>query len=124
MKSLDNENFDCANSLYFFNNVDGYIECNSAEYIECNSAEEINENKYLIFVSTDKNKEVLEKYKELWDEIKNQIKTISGGKPIKYRRDFTKTKFKSDDDLPLGKILSIPACIIAVGSVFKEDNNY
>ena len=32
IKSLDNENIDSENSLYFiFNNVDGYIECNSTE---------------------------------------------------------------------------------------------
>ena len=38
MKSIDNENIDSANSLYLiFNNVDAYIECNSAE--------ESNENK-------------------------------------------------------------------------------
>ena len=35
-----------------------------------------------------------------------------------------KIRFKSDDDLPLGKILSIPVCVIVVGSVFQEDNNY
>ena len=73
MKSLDNENIDSANSLYLiFNNVDGYIECNSTK--------ESNENKYLIFASTGKNKEVLKKYTELWDEIKNQIETTSGNK--------------------------------------------
>ena len=69
MKRLGNENIDSANSLYLvFNNVDGYIECNSTE---CNSIGKNNENKYLIFASTDKNKEVLGKNKELWDEIKN-----------------------------------------------------
>ena len=41
--------------------------------------EEKNENKYLVFDSTDKNKEVLKKYTEPWDEIKNEIETISGG---------------------------------------------
>ena len=45
-------------------------------------------------------------------------------KPIKYGIDFMKIKFQSDDDIPLGKILSIPVCIIAVRSVFKRDNNY
>ena len=81
--------------------------------------EKSNENKYLIFTSRDKNKEVSEKCKELWDEIKSQIRTISGGKPIKYGRDFMKIRFESDDNLPLGKISGIP-----VGSVFKEDNYY
>ena len=73
MKSVDNENTDSADFLYLiFNNVDGYIKCSSTI--------EVNENKYLIFASTDKNKEVLEKYKELCDEIKNQIEKISRDK--------------------------------------------
>ena len=49
---------------------------------------EKNEIKYLLFDSTDKNKEVLNKYSELWDGIKNAIETINGGKhfmKIKYR---------------------------------------
>ena len=122
IQSLDNGNIDSASSLYLiFNNVDGYNECNSTE---CNSIEESDENKYLIFASTDKNKEVLKKYTEHWDKIKNQIKTISGGKPIKFGRDFMKIRLESDDDLPLGKILSIPVCVITVGSVFKNDSNY
>ena len=78
----------------------------------------------MIFASTDKNKEILRKYTKLWDKIKNQIETISGNKQIEYGKDFIKIRFESDDDLPLGKILSIPECIIAVRSVFQEDNNY
>ena len=35
-----------------------------------------------------------------------------------------KIEFESNDDLPLGKILNIPVCIVTVGSVFQEDNNY
>ena len=117
VKRLDNENIDSTNSLYLiFNNVD--------RYIECNTTEESIENKYLIFASTDKNKEVLEKYKELWDEIKNLIRTISDGRSIKYGRDFIKIRFESYDNLPLGKILITPVCIIAVGFVFKKDINY
>ena len=105
------------NSLYLiFNNVDAYIECVSTK--------ESIENKYLIFVSTDKNKETLENYTELWDEIKDQIEAISANKPIVYKKDFMKIKFESDNDLPLGKILSIPVYIIAVRSVFQENNNY
>ena len=33
--------------------------------------EEKNENKYLVFDSTDENREVLEKYTKLWSGIKN-----------------------------------------------------
>ena len=78
-----------SNSLYLvFNNVDAYIECNSTE--------EKKENKYLIFASTDKNREALENYTELWDEIKDQIELISGNKPIKYEKDFMKIIVRSD----------------------------
>ena len=35
-----------------------------------------------------------------------------------------KTKFESDDNLALGKVLNIPVCIIIVRSVFHENNNY
>ena len=78
----------------------------------------------MIFASTDKNKEALENYTELSDEIKDQIELISGNKPIEYKKGFMKIKFESDDDLPLGKILNIPVCIIIVRSIFQETNNY
>ena len=62
----------------------------------------------LIFVSTDKNKKVLKKYREYWNEIENKIATKNDGKPIKDKKYFMKKKFESYDDLPLSKILSIP----------------
>ena len=51
-------------------------------HIERSSAAENNGNKYVTFGSTDKNKEVLKKYTELWDGIKNEIETINGGKKV------------------------------------------
>ena len=33
-------------------------------------------------------------------------------------------KFESDNDLPLGKILNIPVCVIIVKSVFQENDRY
>ena len=83
------------------------------------------ENRYLVFALTDKKREALENYKELWDEIKDEIETIKGIEPIKYEKDFMKIKFESNDDLPLGTILNIPVCVIIVRSVFEEnDKNY
>ena len=66
---------------------------------------------------------VLRDYTEIWDEIKEQIELISGNKVIKYSKDFMKTKFQSDDDLPLGKILNIPVYVIIIRVVFEEDIN-
>ena len=46
--------------------------------------EEKNGNKYLIFDSVDENKELLKKCADVWDWIKNKIKTIISGKENDY----------------------------------------
>ena len=61
MKGYDYVKINSLNSLYLIiDKVDGYIK-------------EKNGKKYLILGSTDKSKEVLIKYPELWDGIKNLI---------------------------------------------------
>ena len=67
--------------------------------------EEKNKNKYLVFDLTNENKEVFKKYTALWDEIKNEIKTINGGKKGEYGKDFIKIKLNSDDDWQITKTL-------------------
>ena len=67
-KTDDYESIYSVNHLYLhINHTSGYIE-------------EKNGNKYLIFDSVDQNKEVLKKYADVWDGIKNKIKAINGGK--------------------------------------------
>ena len=66
----------------------------------------------------------MKKYTELWDALKYHIKTINGGKAVKYEKDFMKIKFNSDDNLPLNKILKLYMLTVIVRSVFEEDNNY
>ena len=84
--------------------------------------EEKNENKYLIFDdSVNENKKVLKNYGELWNGIKNEIKTINGGKENDYRKGYMKIKVNSDDDLPLNKPLQFHAMTIIIRSVFEED---
>ena len=39
--------------------------------------EEKNENKYLIFDSTDENTELLKKYNDVWSRIKDKIEEVS-----------------------------------------------
>ena len=98
----DCENIYSVNPLYLIiGKVDGHIECNSVECnsANCNSIEEQDRSKYLVFDSTDENKEVLKKYTELWDGIKNEIETINGGKKGEYGKDFMKIKFNTDDNL-------------------------
>ena len=86
--------------------------------------EEKNGNKYLVFPSTDKNKEVLEKYTELWNEIKYLIKTINGAEAGEYEKEYIKIRFNSDDNLSLNNILKLRNLTIVVRSVFKKDGKY
>ena len=38
----------------------------------------VNGEKYLIFTQTDRNERVPKNYKKLWDEVKEEIRTIKG----------------------------------------------
>ena len=105
----DYESIYSVNPLYLcINHASGYIE-------------EKNGNKYLIFDSVDENKEVLKKYADVWDGIKNKIKAINGGKENDYGKDYIKIKFISDDELPLNKPLKFHAMTIIIRSIFDED---
>ena len=91
----------------FVNHASGYIK-------------EKGVNKYLIFDSTDKNKELLKKYNDVWNGIMDKIKEISSGE-CDYEKDNMKIKFNSDDNLPLNKPLKFHNITITLTSVFEED---
>ena len=82
--------------------------------------EEKNGSKYLVFDSTDENKEVLKKYTELSNGIENETKTINGGKKGDYGKVFMKIKLDTDDNLPLNKQLKLHMLTIIVRPVFEE----
>ena len=85
---------------------------------------EKNGNRYLIFNSADKNKEVLKKYAKIWNGIKNEIETINGSKEGEYGKDFMKIKFDTDDNLPLNKTLKLHNMTIIIRSVFEKDGKF
>ena len=74
--------------------------------------------------SADENKEILKKYTELWDGIKNKIEIINGDKTSEYGKDFLKTKFDSDDDLPLNELLKFLTMTIVVRSVLEDEGKF
>ena len=86
--------------------------------------EEKNKSKYIVFDSTDENKEVLKKYTELWDVIKNDVETINDGKKGEYGNDFMKIKFNTDDNLQLNKLLKLHLLTINVRFIFEEDSKF
>ena len=75
IKKIDGcENINSVNPLYLrVDHASGYIE-------------EINGNKYLIIESTDRNKELLKKYNDAGNGIKNEIKKINGDKENDYEK--------------------------------------
>ena len=84
--------------------------------------EKKNGNKYLIFNdSVDENKELLKKYADVLNGIKNKIKAINDDEENNYEKDYMKIKFNSDDDLPLNKLLKFHIITIIIRSVFEED---
>ena len=90
IKKIDDcENIYSINPLHLLiNHASGYIE-------------ERNINRYLIFDdSVNENKALLKKYAYAWNEFKNEIKAINGGKKNNCGKDCMKIKFNSDDDLP------------------------
>ena len=78
------KNIDDYESIYWVNPL--YLLINHASgYIE-----EKYGNEYLIFDSVDENKDVLKICTDVWNGIKNKIKTISGGKENNYKKDYMK----------------------------------
>ena len=50
--------------------------------------EKKNENEYLVLDEIDENKEVLNKYEEVWEGIEKKIETINSGEKNEYGKDF------------------------------------
>ena len=104
----DYKNINSVNPLYLrIFQAGGYIE-------------EINGDKYIIFDSTDENKELLKKCNDVFNGIIDKIKKISNDKRD-YEIDYMKIKFNSDEDLPLNKSLNSHIMTITIRYVFEED---
>ena len=109
IKKIDDyENIYSVNPLYL-------IIAHASGYIE-----EKGVNKYLVFDSTDENKELLKKYNYVFNGIRDKIKEVSSDE-CDYEKDYMKIKFNSDDDLPLNKPLKFHNMTITIRSAFEED---
>ena len=81
------------NPLYLrVDHVNGYIE-------------EKGVNKYLVFDSTDENKELVKKYNDVFNGIRDKIEEVSSDE-CNYEKGYMKIKFNSVDDLQLNKQLN------------------
>ena len=115
----------------------GYVTIKGSKYIKIDSVnplylifnkvngcfEEINEHKYLTLVPTNKSKEKIKRYEELWSKIKDLVRSITKNSDD-YDEKYMKNKFNSDDKLPVNKMIEIPSMTIVVRAVFHKNNKY
>ena len=93
------------------NKTDGFIEGKNGD-------------KYLNIADTDRNSEVLKKYAEVWNGIKDSIKKINNNELGEYDKDYMKIKFNSDDDIFLNKVLNFSTKTVIIGNIFEKDGKY
>ena len=104
-------NVNSVNPLYLMiNRTDGFID-------------EKNGDKYLNIASTDRNSEVLKKYSEVWNGIKDCIEKINDNER-EYDKDSMKIKFNSDDNILLNKVLNFLSAMVILRTVFENDSKY
>ena len=97
------------NPLYLrIDNASGYIE-------------EINDDKYLVFDVRDKNKKLLKRYDDFFNEIMGKIRKLDDDW-LEYAKDYMKIKFNSDDNLPLNEPLKLYQMTVTIRYVFSGDN--
>ena len=77
-------------------------------------------DKYLVFGSTDENKDLLKKYNDVFNGIRDKITEVNSNE-CDYEKNYMKIKFNSDDDLPLNKSLKFCIMTITIRNVFEED---
>ena len=113
MKAIDDcEKMYSVNPLYLLiDHASGYIE-------------EKNGNRYLSFDSVDKNKEVLKRFRDVGNGIKNKINALNRDKENDYEKDYMKIKLNSDDNLPLNKPLKFHLVTMIVRRVFSEGGKF
>ena len=73
---------------------------------------------YLIFCESDKNKDMINKYFKIIDQLKEEIISWSDEEDsFTLNDDFLKFRFRTDDNLIYDGKINIPVCVISLGSI-------
>ena len=75
-------------------------------------------DKFLVFVSSLRNKNIIDALNMVWSSIEDKI---NPGIKVK---DYDKFRFNSDVDLPVNTIIEFRSLLINVSCVFEKDNEY
>ena len=77
----------------------------------------------MTLVPTNKIKEIIKKYEEMWSKIKDLIRSITKNSDDCDEK-YLKIQLNSDDMLPLNKKIEITSMIIVVRPVFHKNNKF
>ena len=75
-------------------------------------------DKYLVVVSSLRNKNIINALDKVWSSIKDKIN------PSIKIKDYDKFRFNSDIDLPVNTIIEFRSLLINVSCVIEKDNEY
>ena len=75
-------------------------------------------DKYLVVVSSLRNKKIIDALDKVWSSIKDKIN------PSIKIKDYDKFRFNSDIDLPVNMIIEFRSLLINVSCVIEKDNEY
>ena len=75
-------------------------------------------DKYLVVVSSLRNKKIINALDKVWSSIKDKIN------PSIKIKDYDKFRFNSDIDLPVNMIIEFHSLLINVSCVIEKDNEY
>ena len=105
-----NNDKNCSSPLYLIiDEVDGIIR-------------EENGIKYLSIASTSNNKDILMKYREVWDAINNTIQIRNDDKPPECGKHYMTIKFDTyENDLPMDKIIKLHMLVIVIRSIYERE---
>ena len=79
----------------------------------------ISEQNYQKYLTISKPESVLKKYTEVFSEVREKIKKISGEEAI-YNENFQKIQLSSDDNIPLNELIYFPTLTVIIRCVFKQ----
>ena len=74
-------------------------------------------------LNKNQNKNLLEKYNDVWNGIKNKIKEVSNSE-FDYEKYHMKIKFNFDDNLPLKRPVKFHLMTITIRFVFEDGKLY
>ena len=73
---------------------------------------------------TDRNSEMLKKYADVWNGVKDSIKELNSSELGKNDKDYMKIIFNSDDDIPLNKVLNLLTITVIIRNIFEKNAEY